>query len=165
MMSSAVRLAALVSGPEFTETIVARGVAAAVSPADIPHLTAYASRRRGAILDVCHALGAEGDEDDFYRTLAAVWLELRFEWQRHNLVSNYGTARHGSSAPLSLALAAASSSLMAQVEALLDDTALARLAEFAAQLIEGTHGVLSTEATHPPDAGARVRASPEDSKS
>jgi hypothetical protein len=147
VIASAVNLAALVSKLAFVEGILARGTAAGVSPEDMPRLTAYASRRRGAILDLCNALGTEGDEDDFYRMLAAVWLELRFEWQRHNLVSNYATVRQGLATPLPLALAGASSWLMAQLEALLDDAALARLAEFAAQLIEGTHGLLSGEAT------------------
>jgi len=156
MMVSASRLAALVRDPEFADTVLAHGAAAAVSPEDMSRLTAYASRRRSAILDVCDALGAEGDEDDFYRTLAAVWLELRFEWQRYNLVSNYGTVRHGFSSPLPLALASASSALMAQVESLLDDAALARLAEFAAQLIEGTHGLLSSEPAQDPHASGRV---------
>ncbi len=146
MIASAVRLAALVSGPEFAAGVLALGAAAGVPPEESPRLTAYAARRRGAILDVCEALGAEGDQEDFYRTLAAIWLELRFEWQRHNLVSNYGTVRHGYSAPLPLALASASSALMAQLESLLDDAALAHLGEFAAQLIEGTHGLLSAEA-------------------
>jgi hypothetical protein len=150
------------SGPEFADTVLARGAAAAVATDDISRLSAYAARRRGAILDVCQALGAEGDEDDFYRTLAAVWLELRFEWQRHSLVSNYGTVRHGHSAPLSLALASASSALMAQVEALLDAEALARLGEFAAQLIENTQGLLSSEPTLEPDAGECTFARAED---
>jgi hypothetical protein len=156
MIASAVKLAALVSGPEFAQAVLTHGAAAGVSPEEFPRLTASALRRRGAILDVCNALGAKGDEDDFYRTLAAIWLELRFEWQRHNLVSNYGTVRHGCAAPLSLALAGASSALMAQLESLLDDTALARLGEFAAQLIEGTHGVLSAEATQVSNAAAHA---------
>jgi len=161
MISSAERLAALVSSPKFAETVLAHGAAVGVSPDDIPRLTAYASRRRGAILDVCRALGAEGDEDDFYRTLAAIWLELRFEWQRHNLVSNYGVVRHGCSAPIALALASASSSLMAQVESLLDEASLERLREFAAQLIEGAHGLLSGDDKKETDAGRHANAAAE----
>jgi hypothetical protein len=162
MIASAARLAELVSGPEFEETILSQGAAAAVSRGDMSRLAAYASRRRGAILNICHALGAEGDEDDFYRTLAAFWLELRFEWQRYNLISNYETVRHGSSAPLPLALASASSALMARVESLLDEAALARLAEFAAQLIEGTHGLLSSEPAREPDASEHALAPTEE---
>lgn len=76
------------------------------------------------------------DEPELYRSLAALWLELRFEWQRHNLVANYETIRSGTCPPLVLVRASASSYILQRIETLLAREHLDRLGDSAVDLLE-----------------------------
>ncbi len=76
------------------------------------------------------------DEQELYRSLAIVWLELRFEWQRHNLVANYDTMRTGSTEIAVLVRASATRYLLQRIEVLLQREQLDRLVETATDIID-----------------------------
>jgi len=104
-------------------------------------IEAYCERRTAGLMNLSETIKSP-DEDDFYRSLAALWLELRFEWQRHNLVSNYIAVRTGGCDLGSFVLAAASSGVLRFIEEHLDPTDREIMDEFAAELIGGTHHTL-----------------------
>ncbi len=92
---------------------------------------------------VCEQLQALGqsladpeDEADLYRSLAAMWLELRFAWQRHNLVANYDTIRTGTCAPIVLVRASVASYILQRIESLLSTDHRDRLGDTAVQLLD-----------------------------
>lgn len=76
------------------------------------------------------------DEPELYRSLAIVWLELRFEWQRHNLVANYDTTRTGSTEIAVLVRASAATYLLQRIEVLLEREQLDRLVATATEIID-----------------------------
>jgi hypothetical protein len=88
------------------------------------------------ITDLAHALHEDEDEHDLYTSLAALWLELRFVWQRHNLVANYNTMRAGTCAPIVLARASVASFVLQRIEQLLDRQHLDKLGDSAVQLLD-----------------------------
>jgi hypothetical protein len=88
------------------------------------------------ISDLATALHEDEDEHDLYTSLAALWLELRFVWQRHNLVANYNTMRSGTCAPLVLARASVASFVLQRIEQLLDQTHRDRLGDSAVELLD-----------------------------
>lgn len=87
----------------------------------------------GALAD---AMYEAEDESELYRSLAALWLELRFEWQRHNLVANYETIRAGNCPPMILVRASATSYVLQRLETLLTREHLDRLSDSAVDLLE-----------------------------
>lgn len=82
------------------------------------------------------AMNEAEDEAELYRSLAALWLELRFEWQRHNLVANYETIRSGTCPPMVLVRASATSYVLQRIETLLAREHLDRLGDSAVDLLE-----------------------------
>lgn len=82
------------------------------------------------------AMNEAEDEAELYRSLAALWLELRFEWQRHNLVANYETIRAGTCPPMVLVRASATSYVLQRIETLLAREHLDRLGDSAVDLLE-----------------------------
>ncbi len=82
------------------------------------------------------AMCAPEDEQELYRSLAIVWLELRFEWQRHNLVANFDTSRTGSTEIAVLVRASAATYLLQRIEVLLEREQLECLAATATEIID-----------------------------
>ncbi len=105
-----------------------------------PEQTAAVVGEARAVCEQLRALAASledpEDEPDLYRSLAAVWLELRFAWQRHNLVANYDTMRTGSCAPIVLARASTASYMLQRIEMLLSADHRDRLGDTAVQLLD-----------------------------
>jgi hypothetical protein len=91
------------------------------------------------------------DEPELYRSLAIVWLELRFEWQRHNLVANFDTSRTGSTELAVLVRASASAYLLQRLEVLLEREQLERLVSTAMEVIDTLRSDVSR-------VGARIAA-------
>jgi len=85
---------------------------------------------------LAYAMNEGEDEPELYRSLAALWLELRFEWQRHNLVANYETIRSGTCPPMVMVRASATSYMLERIESLLERPHLDRLGDSAVDLLE-----------------------------
>jgi hypothetical protein len=101
-------------------------------------LRAQVAESARALHDLAHALGAPGDADDLYRSLAAFWLERRFEWERCNQVANYQLCRTGQEPPpLLLGQAAAASGVLAWIEELCSPDQLRHLGDVTLELLDG----------------------------
>ena len=131
------RLRAIVDAPDFLPGLVGLADQAELDGDQRTVVARYAARKRDALVDLIDALGAEPDEAELYRALAAAWLELRFEWQRYNMVVNYQVVRTGSFDQVPFVCAAMCSGVLGQVEELLDGDDRERLAGFAVELIHG----------------------------
>jgi len=57
--------------------------------AEREEMIALSIDRSRSLIELADALSDEDDEEELYRVIAALWLQLRFEWQRHNDVLNY----------------------------------------------------------------------------
>jgi hypothetical protein len=90
----------------------------------------------GSLRTLAQTLSDPEDEAELYPSLAAAWLELRFEWQRYNLIANYQTVRDGSCPPLVLARASLVSGILAQVEELLEEEHRQQLMSSAVGLLD-----------------------------
>ncbi|WP_373064357.1 hypothetical protein [Gemmatimonas sp.] len=88
------------------------------------------------IQELALAMKDPEDEAELYRSLAALWLEMRFQWQRHNLVANYDTMLKGTCEPLVLARASAASYILGRIEGLLSQDHRDRLSDTAVELLE-----------------------------
>lgn len=88
------------------------------------------------ISSLAEVMNEPEDEPELYRSLAALWLELRFEWQRHNLVANYGTIRTGECPPLVLVRASSASYVLQRIESLLARDHLDRLGDSAVTMLD-----------------------------
>jgi hypothetical protein len=128
----------------FVERVVSVADGMAVSADLRKRLVTYAQRRRAGLLAVEGMIGPI-DSVDFYRALALLWLELRFEWQRNDLVANYNAFRSTHSDPAAPLFAAASSRVLEIIEEHLDDADRERMADFAAELAAGTHQAFVTK--------------------
>ena len=94
------------------------------------------SRLCAQMVELSTALADIEDEPDLYRSLAALWLELRFTWQRHNLVANYNTIRTGTCSPMVLVRASVASYLLDRMESLLERDHRDQLGDTAVQLLD-----------------------------
>jgi hypothetical protein len=103
---------------------------------DTAMLRDYAAARMAAIRDLATAMSEPDDEIELYRTLAAFWLELRFEWQRNNEIMNYQTVLRGAAEPRVVAEGAVGSFVLARIETLLDPSHLELLTRYALELLE-----------------------------
>ncbi len=99
-------------------------------------LAAEAESLSAQITSLASSLQHPDDEPDLYRSLAALWLELRFAWQRHNMVANYDTIGTGSCAPIVLARASTASFFLQRIEALLAREHLDKLGDTAVELLD-----------------------------
>lgn len=88
------------------------------------------------IASLASAMSDPEDETELYRSLAALWLELRFQWQRHNLVANYDTMLKGGCAPIVLARASAASYMLNRIESLLVEEHRERLGDSAVEMLD-----------------------------
>lgn len=90
-----------------------------------------------ALHDLAGALGDPRDSEDLYRSLAAFWLERRFEWERCNQVANYLLCRTGHEPPpVLLGRAAVASGVLAWIEELCSPDQLRYLGEVTLELLE-----------------------------
>jgi hypothetical protein len=96
----------------------------------------YATRLCADLHSLAQAMEEPEDEAELYRAVAAIWLELRFEWQRHNLVANYQTIRTGECPAALLARASAASYLLQRIEMLLARDHLNRLGDSAVDMLD-----------------------------
>jgi hypothetical protein len=92
--------------------------AAGLSQFDGTNLVQLALERTKALLELAQSLADRGDEEDLYRAIAAFWLQLRFEWQRHNDVLSYGDV-NGIHSPALAAEGWVGSHLLHRLESLL----------------------------------------------
>jgi len=106
-----------------------------LDPQDTALLRTYSVARVAAIRDLATAMPEPDDEIELYRTLAAFWLELRFEWQRNNEVMNYQTVLRGSAEPRVIAEGSVGSFVLSRIETLLDPSHLDMLARYALELL------------------------------
>ena len=107
-----------------------------LSTEDRDGLVVDAATLSAQILALAASLQDPEDEPDLYRSLAALWLELRFAWQRHNMVANYDTIRTGTCAPIVLARASMASYVLLRIEALLAQEHLDKLGDTAVELLD-----------------------------
>jgi hypothetical protein len=107
-----------------------------LSDADLADLRLYAEERSWAIQAIAQALIELEDEPELYPTIAALWLELRFDWQRHNEVMNYAASRM-KPLPRVVGHGAFSSAILWRLEDLLLPQHRDQLAEHAIRLLEG----------------------------
>lgn len=99
----------------------------------------YAQGRVTAIRDLADAMPEADDEVELYRTVAAYWLELRFEWQRNNETMNYQTVMRGRPDPRVMAEGAIGSFMLSRLEVCLDPSHLDLLARYALSLLNEMH--------------------------
>lgn len=95
----------------------------------------YAHARLAGIRALAASLDDPDDQLELYRTMAAFWLELRFEWQRHNEVMNYQVAQRGRADGRVVATASIGSAILARIESLLAESHLQLLASYALELL------------------------------
>ena len=129
------RLAEIGDPQALAATIEEIADAAGVAADSRAELHDYATARLEGIRALAASLDDPDDQLELYRTMAAFWLELRFEWQRHNDVMNYQLARHGAASALVVALASVGSAILARIESLLDARHLQMLTTYALELL------------------------------
>ena len=91
--------------------------------------------RIAAIRDLATAMGEADDEVELYRTVAAFWLELRFEWQRNNEIMNYQTVMCDHADPRVIVEGAIGSFMLSRLELCLDAVHLDMLTRYAMELL------------------------------
>jgi hypothetical protein len=91
---------------------------AGLSQFDGTNLVQLSIERAKAILDLARSLSQTGDEEELYQAIASFWLQLRFEWQRHNDVMGYGDV-NGIHSPVLAAEGCVGSYLLDRLERLL----------------------------------------------
>lgn len=107
-----------------------------------------------ALHDLAGALGDPEDSEDLYRSLAAFWLERRFEWERCNQVANYLLCRTGNEPPpLLLGRAAMASGVLAWIEELCSADQLRHLGQVTLELLDNIRPDVEAGRLGAPDAG------------
>lgn len=102
----------------------------------LPEMKAYATNKIDVIHEMVDAMGHEDDEPELYRSLALLWLELKFEWQRYNQVMNYQVMLKGEADPRVFAKGGICSSAIALIEGLLEPGDLEQLVDLSAAPLE-----------------------------
>ena len=111
----------------------------ALDPATEATVRDYALGRVTAVRELAQAMPEADDEVELYRTVAAYWLELRFEWQRNNEIMNYQTVMRGHADPRVVAEGAIGSFMLARVEECLDVSHQELLTRYALSLLSEMH--------------------------
>jgi hypothetical protein len=106
-----------------------------VDPATAAIVRDYARSRVAAMHDLAQAMPEADDEIELYRTVAAGWLELRFEWQRNNEIMNYQTVLRGHPDARVVAEGAIGSYMLSRLESCLEARHLELLAHYAQALL------------------------------
>jgi hypothetical protein len=89
------------------------------------------------IRSLADAMSQPEDVEELYGALAALWLELRLQWQRHNDVVNYDLMRHGEAKPIEFVRVSLSSYYFQRIESVLQPDQVQRLSDKALSIIEG----------------------------
>jgi hypothetical protein len=115
-----------------------RELTGAVSMAEIDRATIEddALRLCAELRTFSAAMWTPDDEPGLYRCLAIVWLELRFEWQRHNLVASYDTAHSGNTELSVLVRESVATYMLQRIEMLLEREQLEALVSTAMEIID-----------------------------
>lgn len=108
----------------------------AISDADRSMALRELAYSAAQIRGLADAMQAPEDAEELYGGLAALWLELRLQWQRHNDVANYDLMRNGAARPIDLVRGSVSSYLFERIESLLSAEHLDRLNDKALTLID-----------------------------
>jgi hypothetical protein len=103
---------------------------------DLQDLLRYADDKSELVMELVDALGAEEDEEELYRTITDLWLELKFEWARYNQVMNYQCARQGAAKPQVMGRGGVCSSVISFIEQLLRPRDIASLTNFVASPLD-----------------------------
>ena len=103
---------------------------------DLDGLLRYAQDKSELVLELVDALGDEEDEEELYRTITDLWLELKFEWARYNQVMNYQCARQGMAKPEVMGRGGVCSSVISFIERLLRPRDIASLTSFVASPLD-----------------------------
>lgn len=103
---------------------------------DLESLLRYAQDKSELVLELVDALGDEEDEEELYRTITDLWLELKFEWARHNQVMNYQLIRKGEADPRVMARGGVCSHVIMALESLLRPRDIAGLTSLVAAPLE-----------------------------
>jgi hypothetical protein len=112
-------------------------VAGSVDAAERAALREHGMTKLRGARELARALAAPEDRDEFLLSLAAFWLELRFEWERHNRVANYTVVRGGGEAdPVVMARAALCSGLLGVIEEIVPDHDVDALGRAAVALLD-----------------------------
>lgn len=106
----------------------------------VDEIEAYAGSKGELVHELVDALGDEEDEEELYRTITDLWLELKFEWARHNQVMNYQLIRKGEADPRVMARGGACSHVLQALETLLRPRDIAGLTQFTAAPLEHCKG-------------------------
>ena len=133
-LAARVRAAA---APACAEALLAATLPAASDDRDIERVRAHVRAKAAGLRDLADALDAPEDAGELFRSLAAFWLEQRFEWERYNQVAAYNLVRRGREpAPALAGAAAATSGLLTWVETIVPPPQLHHLADVALALLE-----------------------------
>jgi hypothetical protein len=98
-----------------------------------PNLRTYLESKIAAVRELAGALGEPEDEAELYRSVAFLWLELKFEWVRFNQVMQYQTVRDGQASPLVFAKGSACADVLAKAEAVLSPRDVSTLTDISAE--------------------------------
>ncbi|MBL6720509.1 MAG: hypothetical protein ISQ08_03770 [Planctomycetes bacterium] len=102
----------------------------------VEEMSAYATGKGDLVAELVDALGEAGDEEELYRTITDLWLELKFEWARHNQVMNYQLIRKGEADPRVMARGGVCSHVIMALESLLRPRDIAGLTSLVAAPLE-----------------------------
>ena len=132
-------------------------VAGEVDAAARAELREYGATKLHVARALALALAAPEDREEFILSLAAFWLELRFEWERHNRVANYTVVRTGGDADaVMLARAALCSGLLAVIEEIVPEHDVDALGRAAVALLDRAREELG-EGRSPSSAAVATR--------
>lgn len=81
----------------------------------------FAIEKAEHVAELAVALPDAEDEDDLYRSITQMWMELRFEWDRHNQVMNYQILKGSDPDPQVQARGCVVSAVIHSLEQLLDE--------------------------------------------
>ncbi|MEO0649322.1 MAG: hypothetical protein AAFZ65_01425 [Planctomycetota bacterium] len=81
----------------------------------------FAIEKAEHIAELAVALPDKDDEEDLYRSITQMWMELRFEWDRHNQVMNYQIMKGETPDPMVQARGCVVSAVIHSLETFLDE--------------------------------------------
>lgn len=102
----------------------------------VDEMSTYAMGKGELVAELALALGEPDDEEELYRTITDLWLELKFEWARHNQVMNYQLIRRGEADPRVMARGGVCSHVIMALESLLRPRDIAGLTSLVAAPLE-----------------------------
>jgi hypothetical protein len=143
-MTLAASLRSLADAPDFESSLIALADDITLPDEGRDELVRFAARKKWGLLGLADAISDAESEEDLYRCLASAWLELRFAWQRANMVLNYQSVRHGEADQTMLVIASAGANVLGRVEELLNADDRDRWSAFAVELIAGASADLSS---------------------